>query len=246
MKRHPLIRFEDVRFGFGERPVLEDITFTVDAGQYVGIIGPNGGGKTTLLRLIIGEIVPDAGRVLIQSEPPDSFRKKASIGYVPQQAAARAAAFPATVREVVESGRTPRLGLFRSLTGRDRDAVQKALDDAGIADLPNRLMRELSGGQRQRALIARALAAEARILLLDEPFEGVDVDAQRDFYGLLRRLNAKGLTILFVTHDVDIIEKEASDIICLNRHMACPDGMHAGSERGTSAGRTKHFHTHDT
>ncbi|MCI0479326.1 metal ABC transporter ATP-binding protein [Candidatus Uhrbacteria bacterium] len=245
MKRPPLIRFEDVRFGFAGRPVLENISFTIEAGEYVGIIGPNGGGKTTLLRLILGEVVPDAGRVLILGEPAATYRDKASIGYVPQHAAARASAFPATVAEIVASGRTPRLGLFRRPSKRDRTAVENALDLSGLKDLRDRLMRELSGGQRQRALIARALAAEARVLLLDEPFEGVDVDAQRDFYALLRRLNAKGITILFVTHDVDIIEKEAGDIICLNRHMVCPDGMHAGSGRPPSSRRTKHFHSHD-
>ncbi|MFH1078211.1 MAG: ABC transporter ATP-binding protein [Patescibacteria group bacterium] len=246
MKRPSLIRFDDVRFGYGGRPVLEGISFSVDTGQYVGVIGPNGGGKTTLLKLILGEITPDEGRILILGETASGFADKASIGYVPQHAAARAATFPATVREIVESGRTPRLGIFRRFGTSDRNAVREALEVAGITDLRDRLLRELSGGQRQRTLIARALAAESRILLLDEPFEGVDVEAQRDFYALLRRLNAKGLTILFVTHDVDIIEKEASNIVCLNRHMVCPDGQHAGSMREqTSTRRTTHFHTHD-
>lgn len=220
------IEFAGVSFGYPNHAVLENVSFKIHAGAYVGVIGPNGGGKTTALKLMLGLIEPQSGTVRIFGEPAGALRERAAIGYVPQHGAHTSINFPATVQEIVESGRTPRKKLFTTFDEKDRRAVRSALEASGIWDLRGRLLRELSGGQRQRALVARALASEPRILLLDEPFEGVDLTAQREFYEILRRLNKKGLTIIFVTHDVDIISHEADEIICLNRRLVCEGEPH--------------------
>ncbi len=217
----PVIELKDVGFAYGSNPVLEHISFAVGKGDYVGIIGPNGGGKTALLKIIVGLLAPNSGSVLINGIPSESFRKKSEIGYVPQRIASDSASFPATVYEVVESGRTSQLGIFSRHGKADKIAVKKALDAARIADLQNKLMSELSGGQRQRVYVARALAGESRVLVLDEPFVGVDIATQKEFYAFLKELNKTGLTILFVSHDIDVITEEAKSILCLNRGLLC-------------------------
>lgn len=248
--RRPVIEFDRVRFGYPGNLVLNDVSFRIGEGSYVGVIGPNGGGKTTALKLMLGLLKSQEGTVRVFGEDVERREDKADIGYVPQHAAHTSTAFPATVREVVESGRTPRKAFLAGFGPKDRKAVRSAMDAAGIWRLKDRLMRELSGGERQRVLVARALASEPRILLLDEPFEGVDVESQREFYGLLHDLNAKrGLTILFVTHDVEMIGREAHEIICLNRRLECQGSakeiihVHAAGHRhGTSV---THAHRHD-
>jgi len=246
----PVIEFDHVRFGYPGNLVLDDVSFCIDDGSYVGIIGPNGGGKTTALKLMLGLLVPQEGTVRVFGEEVGRHEDKADIGYVPQHAAHTSISFPATVREVVESGRTPRKKLLSGFDVKDRKAVKSSLEAAGIWKLKDRLMRELSGGERQRVLVARALASDPKILLLDEPFEGVDAESQREFYGLLHDLNAKrGLTVLFVTHDVEMIGKEAHEIICLNRRLECQGNpkeivhVHGtGHDHGT---HMTHAHRHD-
>ncbi len=217
----PVIELRDVSFAYGSNAVLELISFAIEKGDYVGIVGPNGGGKTALLKIIVGLLAPHAGSVLINGIPSVSFKKRFEIGYIPQRIASDSASFPATVYEVVESGRIPRLGLLNSLTKEDKSSIEKALFVARIADLRNKLMSELSGGQRQRAYVARALAGEPRVLILDEPFVGVDIATQKEFYAFLKELNESGLTILFVSHDIDVITEEAKSILCLNRGLLC-------------------------
>lgn len=221
MSINPIIEVKDISFAYGSNAVLEHISFFVERGDYVGIVGPNGGGKTALLKIIVGLLSPSSGSVSIDGVPISSFRKKFEIGYVPQRIASDSASFPATVYEVVESGRIPKLGIFERLSLKDREAVKKALAVARITDLQNKLMTDLSGGQRQRVYVARALASESQVLILDEPFVGVDIAAQKEFYSFLKELNTAGLTILFVSHDIDVITEEAKSILCLNRGLLC-------------------------
>lgn len=213
MSASPLIEVKELGFSYDNNLVLEDVSFTVQKGDYVGLVGPNGGGKTTLLKLLVGLLEPTAGSVLID---------RSRIGYVPQRIAQDQLSFPATVQEVVESGRTPKKGWWNVLNRADHVMIEKALHVAGIAQLKGRLMSSLSGGQRQRVYVARALAGEPSILLLDEPFVGVDVTTQQSFYAFLKELNTRhGLTIVFVSHDIDAIAEEAKSILCLNRGLLC-------------------------
>lgn len=246
---HPLIEVEDVGFNYGANPVLEHVSFTVERGDYVGIIGPNGSGKTTLLKILVGLLEPGAGSVRIDGIPLGSFKKKSEIGYVPQKIATDAVSFPVTVSEVIESGRTAVLGLFGRFGREDAKAVAKAMKTAQITDLKDRLMSSLSGGQRQRVHVARALASEPRILILDEPFVGIDIAAQKDFYEFLKRLNTKeGLTIIFVSHDIDVIADEVKSVICLNRGLLCygkPSLLHEPQVIEKLYGRKiTHIHRH--
>lgn len=226
----PIIEANNLSFSYDNNLVLDHVSFGVDKGDYLGIIGPNGGGKTTLLKILVGLIQPQSGEVKINPSAPGSPAEKSALGYVPQRIAQDNVSFPATVYEIVESGRTPKTKIFGRLQETDKTAIDKALDIAGIAGLKNRLMSSLSGGQRQRVYVARALAQEPEILLLDEPFVGIDIAAQKDFYAFLKKLNqAHGLTILFVSHDIDVITDEVKSVLCLNRGLFCvgsPEILH--------------------
>jgi len=218
----PAISIQDVSFNIGDQKILENITFSIPHGDYVGIIGPNGGGKTTLLRIILDLLKPTTGKVSILGESNHKSQSKRRIGYVPQKASQADTQFPATVEEVVKSGRTPRLGIFHYLKNKDYKAVKKALELSGIYHLRHRLMSKLSGGERQKVFIARALAAEPEILILDEPTGAIDVASQSSFYHFLAELNkSQNLTVVIVSHDIDVVAKEVSNVVCLNRGLVC-------------------------
>jgi zinc transport system ATP-binding protein len=216
------IEFKDVNYSYNGTPVLEYISFSVKAGEYLGIIGPNGGGKTTLLKILLGLLRPSSGTITIFGQTIEKFREKQLLGYVPQRAAHEEFYFPASVEEVVRSGRTARVGVFRRYGQDDHRAIEQAMDIAEIGGLRKRLMGELSGGERQRVFIARALAGEPKVLILDEPVVGVDIASKDRFYTFLKYLNNDlKITILFVSHDVGAIAHEVSDIMCLNRRLIC-------------------------
>lgn len=218
----PFIDVQNVSFAYGTQAVLDQVTFSVQAGEYVGIVGPNGGGKSTLIKLLAGLLECSSGTIRIEGGSVRDAVRLHRLGYVPQRVAQASLEFPATVHEVVESGRIPRHGLWGRLDAADRQVIEDALDIAQIGDLRFRLMSSLSGGERQRVYVARALAAQPALLILDEPFVGVDMHTQQEFYGFLKRLNERqGLTILFVSHDIDMITKEAKAVLCLNRSVMC-------------------------
>lgn len=206
---------------------LEDVSIAVPAGRYVGIVGPNGAGKTTLIRAILGLIPAASGTVRVFGEKPAAARKGGTIGYVPQRVAQGELTFPVTVEETVMTGLAPRIGLGRFAGTKDRQAMERALELTGTANLRKKLVHELSGGQRQRVFIARALAAEPKILLLDEPTTGVDIGAKEAFYALLRTLHKDmGLTILFVSHDIEVTAQEADFVLALNQKLICHCSSH--------------------
>ena len=216
------IALHEVGFAYGGETVLEDITVSVKEGDYVGLIGPNGGGKTTLLRIILGLLEPAEGIVRIFGHSVVKAREHIEIGYVPQHVAALDASFPATVAEIVRSGRTSRRGLFHRWNNSDVEMVKKAMEQSGIWGLKDKRIGQLSGGQRQRVLIARALAAEPKILILDEPTVGVDAGAMHEFYTLLAMLNKKEhMTIVIVSHDIDGVAREVTTVLCLNKRLVC-------------------------
>jgi zinc transport system ATP-binding protein len=219
--RPPVLRVQDVSFAYVSSPILERITFDLQAGDYVGIIGPNGGGKTTLLKIMLGLLRPDTGQVLLLGDAVRQSENRHRIGYVPQRAAAEDHLFPATVEEVVMSGRTAGRGFLSMRTKADAAAVKRAMKTSDVSHLAHRRVGTLSGGERQRVMIARALAGDPAVLMLDEPTAAVDAPSQEAFYVFLRKLHAQGLTIVIVSHDVDIITHEVDTVLCLNKHLVC-------------------------
>lgn len=219
----PYIELDNVSFAYGvNTPVVDRLSFTIRKGDYMGIIGPNGGGKTTLLKIILGLLRQTEGTVKLFGKDSHDFKDRYRIGYVPQRVAQTDKEFPATVFEVVRSGRIPRLGFFLGFTEKDTQAVNRAMEVSGIARYRDTLIGNLSGGERQRAFIARALASEPDVLILDEPTVGVDIGAQKAFYEFLSSLNLEhNLTIIFVSHDVDMVSRETKTVLCLNRSMVC-------------------------
>lgn len=217
----PCIELKNVSFSYNKAPVLDKVTFTIHKGEYLGVIGPNGGGKTTLIKIILGLLHPTEGTVTLFGTDRHDFKEKYRIGYVPQRVT-QDSDFPATVFEVVRTGRIARLGFFERYTKKDNDAIERAMKIADIAQYRDTLIGKLSGGERQRVFIARALASEPDVLVLDEPTVGVDIGAQKTFYDFLRTLNQEHrLTIIFVSHDIGAISQEAKTVICLNHNLVC-------------------------
>jgi len=207
------IRFDHLTFSYGGAPVLEDIDFAIAEGEFAAIIGPNGGGKTTMLKLMMGLLESQRGFVRIFGLKPAAARR--SIGYMPQLPRLDPQ-FPVTVADVVLLARLGggwKLGPYRRS---DREAAAAALAAVGLTDLTDRAFSALSSGQRQRVLIARALASDPELLLLDEPTANLDPTVQDELYELLHRLNEK-LTIVVVSHDVGFVSKYVQKVVCLNR-----------------------------
>ncbi len=216
------VELQNVSFTYGEQHVFSSLNLRIAAGEYAGIIGPNGSGKTTLLKLILGILSPTSGTVHLFGEDVRRAAARSAIGYVPQRVAQSDFFFPATVEEVVWSGRTPRLGLFGRSGDADRTAVENALRVTQLADVRGRRVAHLSGGQRQRVFLARALAGEPSLLVLDEPTVGIDAASQELFYGFLQKLNEEQkLTILFVSHDTHALMKEVTCMLCLQEGELC-------------------------
>jgi len=215
-----VIELEHVYVAYRDVVVLEDVTFHVRRGEFVGIIGPNGSGKTTLLKTILGLVRPVKGTVKVFGIPPWELNgERHRIGYVPQIAEIDLR-FPIHVADVVMMGRYGRIGLIRHPGPADREAVQRAMELVGIADLAHRQIGELSGGQRQRAFVARALAAEPELLLLDEPTTGFDVLMAEGFYELLHQLHRQlDLTVVLVSHDVGVVSQYVNQVACLNKRL---------------------------
>lgn len=207
-----LIRARGLTVAYGRARAIRDISFEVRAGERVAIIGPNGAGKSTLIQTLLGLLQPQSGSVeLIGLEGRQ-------IGYVPQQEGVNWD-FPVTVRDVVMLGRVPRVGWFRRPGRADRAAVNIALERVNLASLADRQVGELSGGQRRRVFIARALAQEARLLALDEPFSGVDVQAQSSLMDVLDSLNRDGMTILLSTHDLNLAFTRFDRVLALRHEL---------------------------
>jgi zinc transport system ATP-binding protein len=199
--------------------VLDEVSLTVPPGSFLALLGPNGAGKTTLLRVILGLVRPITGTVRVFGKQPwelDGERRR--IGYVPQVLSVDVN-FPVRADEVVLMGRYGRIGMLHRPSLEDRAAADRAMERVGIADLAGRPIARLSGGQRQRVFLARALANEPDLLLLDEPTTGVDVAAGESLYELLRQLHQAGMTILVVSHDVGVVASYVDSVACMNRRL---------------------------
>jgi zinc transport system ATP-binding protein len=198
--------------------VLTGVDLIIREGEFVAVAGPNGGGKTTLLRVALGLERPTRGRALLFGEPAHRSQRRAQIGYLAQRAQVGVHA-PATVREVVEAGRA-QLGMLGRLSADDRAAVDEAIGRVGLSDLARRPIRRLSGGQQQRAFIAKALASRPRLLVLDEPTTGVDAEAQEALAELLARLQADlGVTIVYVSHEFGAVEGFVQRLVLVRQRV---------------------------
>ncbi|MEW6324115.1 MAG: metal ABC transporter ATP-binding protein [Nitrospirota bacterium] len=217
----PIIEFQNASFAYDGRPALDSLSFSVGAGEFLGVIGPNGSGKTTLLKAILGLIAPTQGRAAIFDCTCHELRchHRAMIGYLPQRSRTDPN-FPVTVFEAVLMGRYSTIGLFRRPAEADRELAASALNEVGLLELRDRPLGRLSGGQQQRVFIARALAQQPRVLLLDEPTTGIDAPTQASLLALVRRLHReRGLTILFVTHDINLVSPAVDRLALLNGRL---------------------------
>ncbi|MGC9400362.1 MAG: metal ABC transporter ATP-binding protein [Anaerolineae bacterium] len=214
-QRREVITVRNLWAGYDHENVLENINLTIYERDFVGLVGPNGGGKTTLIRVLLGLLEPTRGSVRIMGEPVEKGRRY--IGYVPQNVEFDRD-FPISVWEVARMGRLSRRQLFRRYTPEDDAVVEEMLRRVEMLDLCHRAIGELSGGQRQRVYIARALVAEPPILLLDEPTASVDPHISTSIYELLRQLN-EHVTILMISHDMGAISSYVKTVGCLNRHL---------------------------
>ncbi|MGI8602541.1 MAG: metal ABC transporter ATP-binding protein [Verrucomicrobiales bacterium] len=208
---HPL-EVRGLSVSYGDVPALEEVTFSTQCGRSLGLIGPNGAGKSTLLKALAGIVRPDAGTILWRGQPLTSSSHE--IAYLPQRGDIDWN-FPVTVRGLVEMGRYPNLGWWRSYKNHDREIVERALEAMQLGDLERRQISALSGGQQQRAFIARALAQEAHVLLLDEPFAGLDHPAQETLRRLLRELAREGRLIVASHHDLETVRNVFDEVLLL-------------------------------
>ena len=214
----PIFDIKNLFFSVKGQSILSNISLEIFSAEYIAIIGPNGGGKTTLIRMLLGLDKPTSGEVRIFGQKLNVFKKWHKIGYVPQRASHVDSSFPATVLDIVKMGRTSQLGFFSSYSEEDKALVQDAMLKMDILDLADKMVGTLSGGQRQRVMIARALASKPEILILDEPNTGVDMVSQKSFYALLKKLNKEDkITIVFITHDIGVIADDIARLFTINQ-----------------------------
>ena len=212
-----ILSIRDLWICQGEHVVLESINLELFSGDFLGIIGPNGGGKSTLLKAVLGLIKPDRGEISVFGLPP--ARARSRIGYVPQKTVFDRS-FPVKVRDVVLMGRYSRVGLWHRYGPEDRNSALLALKAVGMADRAEREIGALSGGEQQRVFVARSLVSDPDLLLLDEPTAGIDSAQQTEFYELLSHLNRDlGKAIVLVSHDLTAVSTYVSKIACLNQRL---------------------------
>ena len=243
MSRGAVISLKNVSFSYGEAPVLESITLDIGEREFLGVVGPNAGGKSTLLKLILGLLQPTRGSIRVFDQTPKKGRR--DIGYVPQYPVFNRD-FPISVEQTVLMGRLGRSGLFGHYTSADRDSAMRAMEETEIATLAKRQLNTLSGGQLQRVLLARALACDPQMLILDEPTANIDMRLETDIFDLLKGLN-KRLSIIVVSHDIGFISQYVDRVACLNRTLICHhteeiDGQTISDLYGSDVRMVAHHH----
>lgn len=223
----PVVQYENVSFSYGQAIVLDDINFHIKEEEFFGLIGPNAGGKSTLLKLMLGVLVPDRGKVKVFERSPMEVRSR--IGYVPQFPSYKRD-FPISVEDIVVMGRLGSSSLIGAYSRQDREHARTAMLALELDTIAKQQVSTLSGGQIQRMLIARALASEPEILILDEPTANIDIRAEEDIFALLKKYN-EHMTIIVVSHDIGFISAYVDRVGCLNRTLVC-------HETGDISGKT--------
>jgi zinc transport system ATP-binding protein len=215
MNEH-VFSIRDLSFSYGNNDVLNDVSFDIEKGDFVGIVGPNGSAKSTLLKLMLGLLKPKKGTVKLFGVDIDDFHKWDRIGYISQNVREFNPRFPATVEEVVGSNLYSQLGFFKVLKKEDKEKIDRALDIVDMKEYKNKLAGTLSGGQKQRMFIARAIVNNPEVLVMDEPLVGIDINSQEKFYDLLEYLNENlGITLVMVSHDIGVITNKVNKLICV-------------------------------
>lgn len=208
-----LFEIKSLSAGYENKLVLEDINFTVNENDFIGVIGPNGGGKTTLLKIILGLLKPVRGKIIFN----ESILKRNRIGYLPQMSAGDNS-FPVTVTDIILSGLMIQKGYMARMSSDDRKKAKSVIAGLGLEDVERSALAELSGGQLQRVFLGRAIIGDPRLLMLDEPDNFVDASFENDFYEKLHELNAR-MAILMVSHDVGTISSHVKSYACINRKL---------------------------
>ncbi len=217
-QKYPVLEVSNLHVTRSNFPVIEDANFTIQQGDYVGIVGPNGGGKTTLILALLNLLPRTKGTIRLFGQDIESFSHWEKVAYVPQNATSFDPHFPLSVRELVALGRVNRKNIGRTLKQEDWNAVDESLHFMGLSGISDRRIGQLSGGQKQRVFVAKALVRKPEIIFLDEPVVGVDAKTQEKFYKKLSDLNlVKGITILLVTHDLTAVFCRMSKVMCMNR-----------------------------
>src|SRR5690625_4119697 len=215
-----VIRLENISYAYGDKVVLKDVNLDIKRGIFMGLVGPNGGGKTTLIKIILGLLSPKQGSIYLLDQPIETFTDWNRIGFVSQKANTFNKGFPATVFEVVSMGLTAKVGYFKFMKKRDKEKILTAIDQVDMGEYAYQNIGNLSGGQQQRVFIARALVSEPELLILDEPTVGIDYQNVERFYELLHKLNSEqNITLLLVTHDTGAMTEYATDVVCLNQSL---------------------------
>ncbi|HLS35973.1 MAG TPA: metal ABC transporter ATP-binding protein [Bacillota bacterium] len=213
-----IVTLNNVSFAYEEQKVLQNINLSINQGDFIGLIGPNGGGKTTLIKLMLGLLPPETGEISFPSSATRSKKKDPSIGYVSQRVRTFNQGFPATVFEVVAMGLTAKIGYFRLMKKHHKEKVEEAIEAVGMKAYMKEKIGDLSGGQQQRVFIARALVNDPKILILDEPTVGIDDKNVKTFYELLKYLHEeKQMTLLLVTHDLQEMKNYVQNVIYINK-----------------------------
>lgn len=215
-----ILEIHDLFYRYEQQNVIENIDLALPKGAFLGLVGPNGSGKSTLLKCILGLLKPQQGSIRLFGEELHKFKEWYKIGFVSQKANSFNSGFPATVFEVVSSGLTSKLGLYRFFKSEHSNMVKDAIAAVELSEFMNRNIGELSGGQQQRVFIARALVSKPELLILDEPTVGVDARTVQNFYNMLDKLNKNlGITLILVTHDVGTITDKVTHVACLNKQL---------------------------
>jgi zinc transport system ATP-binding protein len=218
--RDPVLEVKDLNIFRSDALILKDVNFTIHKGDYVGIVGPNGGGKTTLLLTILGILPRQRGKIFLFGEDIEFFSHWEKVAYVPQGTSKFDSHFPLTVKELITLGRLNRSNLGRQLKKEDKEIIDNIIKFMGLDDIEDKRIGHLSGGQKQRVFLAKALVRKPEIIFLDEPVTGVDATAQEAFYKKLSDLNIKkNITILVVSHDLSAVFCRMSKIMCINRNV---------------------------
>lgn len=251
-----IIDIKGIDYRYEKNNVLENISFSLEEGSFLALVGPNGSGKSTLLKLMLGLLPLQKGKIELFGEDIKSFKQWEKIGFVSQKANSFNTGFPATVYEVVASGLTKKVGLFKWLSKEDKQKVKDAIEAVSLTPYMKQNIGELSGGQQQRVFIARALVSEPKLLILDEPTVGVDVVNVNAFYEMLEELNKKrNITLLLVTHEFNSVSTKVTHVACLNKclhfHGVTEDYEKLDDEKmsqiyGHEVKRISHNHDHSS